>query len=80
MNHAIEFYRDTYVIQGTKFNGNEKISKKLKNKMYIKKKKRENGGGLKKTKRGRGRTEKKSVTLREIAGRERERKKNISQP
>lgn len=56
------FYRDTYVIQGTKFN-EEKYQKNQKTK------KSKNREGVKKRKaRGRGRREEKSVTLRERRG------------
>lgn len=75
MNHAIEFYRDTYVIQGTKFNGNEKISKKPKNKMYIKKKKGETGKAWKKRKEEEEERRKKaSPFVKSRGGRERKKK------
>ena len=79
MNHAIEFYRDTYVIQGTKFNGNEKITKKPKNKMYKKKKGKTGEAWKKRKEEEEERRKKASPFVKSRGGRERE-KKNISQP
>ena len=63
------FYRDTYVIQGTKFN-EEKYQKNQKTK------KSKNREGAKKRKaRGRGKREKKASPFVNAGG-----KKNISQP
>lgn len=74
MNHAIEFYRDTYVIQGTKFNGNEKISKKPKNKMYIKKKGKTGEAWKKRKEEEEERRKKASPFVKSRGGREREKK------